>query len=289
MKLAPASFYEETCFCTAWIFLHHSVVVTLKLIFVSKLAARTSVLCHVMSGVVDDTPSFSVELTCRTSARVITIYQSASCGNTFISSFFLVLSTDVVCIWIYQIAVSVNFLNHCHFIISMESFKFWSPIWVHTFSYHRSIIKVSSFKISKPLMSSVPPARNQWHRWLTQRHRSAGDNALLHPSIVIVIVQCTITMCTHPLWLPSAPAHPTIALDPSCAHLVEQWLWNHFCHLGFVRDPLSRLGHRNPGRRCNLPQFGAGQCAPACTWHCCDIIISLLFGLGFDNVGQLLV
>ena len=135
---------------------------------------------------------------------------------------------------------------------------------------------LSSYKISKPFMSSVPPARNQWHRWQTQRHRSAGDNALLHPSNVIVIVQCTITMCTHPLWLPSAPAHPTIALDPLCAHLVEQWLWNHFCHLGFVRDPLSRLGHRNPGGRCNLPQFGAGQCGPACTWHCCDIFLFYL-------------
>ena len=75
--------------------MRYSADVTLKLILVSKLATRTSVLCHVMSAVVDDTPSFSVELTCRTSARVISIYQLASCGNTFISSFFLVLSTDV--------------------------------------------------------------------------------------------------------------------------------------------------------------------------------------------------
>ena len=147
---------------------------------------------------------------------------------------------------------------------------------------------LSSYKISNPFMSSVPPARNQWHRWLTQRHRFNGDNALVHPSIVIVIVivQCTITLCTHPLWLPSAPAHPTIALDPLCAHLVEQWLWNHFCHLGFVRDPLSRLGHRNPGRRRNLPQFWCwtvwASLHLTLLWY-----ISLLFGLGFDFVGQL--
>ena len=108
-----------------------------------------------------------------------------------------------------------------------------------------------------------------------------------HPLWLWLQVQCTITLCTHPLWLPSAPAHPTIALDPWCAHLVEQWLWNHFCHLGFVRDPLSRLGHRNPGGRRNLPQFGAGQCGPACTWHCWDIFISLLLGWWFDIVGQL--
>ena len=145
---------------------------------------------------------------------------------------------------------------------------------------------LSSYKISNPFMSSVPPARNQWHRWLTQRHRFNGDNALLHPSIVIVIVivQCTITLCTHPLWLPSAPAHPTIALDPLCAHLVEQWLWNHFCHLGFVRDPLSRLGHCNPGRRRNLPQFWCwtvwASLHLTLLWY-----ISLLFGWGFDNVG----